>query len=54
MLDGIGAVVGPLQRGDDTTLVHPDEGDAQEVPRELLQLLAARVVLARQRKNRSI
>jgi hypothetical protein len=52
--DSIGAVVGLLQRWDDATMVHPDEGGVQEVPGELLWQLAARVVVARQRKNRSI
>jgi hypothetical protein len=35
-------------------MMHPDKGGTDEVPRELLRQLAARVVLARQRKNRSI
>ncbi len=52
--DGIGAVVGPLQGQDDAAAVHTDEGGTEEAPRELLWQLAARDVLARQRKNRSI
>jgi hypothetical protein len=33
---GIGAVVGPLQGGNDAATVHPDEGGAEGVPREIL------------------
>ncbi len=51
--DDTGAIIGLLQGQDDAT-VHPDKGDAEEVVRKLFWQLAARVVLARQRKNRSI
>jgi hypothetical protein len=51
--DGIGAIIGLLQRQDDDT-VHPDKGDAEKVVRKLFWQLAAQVVLARQKKNRSI
>jgi hypothetical protein len=54
MQDGKGAVVGPLQGQYDAAAVHPDERDMEEVPRKLLWQLVARVVLARQRKNRDI
>ncbi len=52
--DGLGAVVGPLQGQDDAAAVHPDEVGAEEVPGRLLWQLLAEVVLAGQRKNRSI
>jgi hypothetical protein len=52
--DSVGAVVGLLHGRDDAAAADPDKGGTEEVPRELLWQLAARVVLARQRKNRSI
>ncbi len=45
--DGIWTVIGPLQGWDDAAAVHPDEGAAQEVRRELLWKQAAGVVFAR-------
>jgi hypothetical protein len=52
--DSVGAVVGLLHGRVDAAAVDPDKGGTEEVPKELLWQLAARVVLARQRKNRSI
>jgi hypothetical protein len=52
--DCVGAIVRSLQRQYDAAAVHSDEGVCREVPRELLWQLVARVVLARQRKDRSI
>ncbi len=47
-------IVGSLQGWDDATVVHPDKGGMEDVPRELLWQLVARVGLTRQRKDRSI
>jgi hypothetical protein len=45
--DSIWAVIGPQQGWDDAAAVHPDEGAAQKIRRELLWKQAAGVVFAR-------
>jgi hypothetical protein len=50
----VGAVVWPLDGQDDSTAATPDQGGTQEVHRELVQQLLARIVFARQRKCRSM
>jgi hypothetical protein len=52
--DSVGAIVGALERGVDAASAQPDEGRAEEVSWQLLRKQAIRIMLARERKSRSI
>jgi hypothetical protein len=52
--DSVGAIVGVLERWDNTASAEPDEGGTEEVGWQLLRQQVTQIMLARERKSSSI